>query len=223
MRASPHVALPRVNPLPTTTHHPRRSIDSAASTLRWWDPRASRGRESSASRKKRSASSPSAGPLILLVVHDSPTRGDAQQVREPALPTLQGSPRLASSRLALPSALPARLFAATCTRDSYLFAAADTPRCSLWCVFILAHTASSCVRFNTCARARMCMFDYSHARLPIPCRLSTSHAPGISFETVRSFLSLFLSLLLSCVSLSDLSDYCPSSTRDENDDQLVPN
>lgn len=233
MRASPHVAVPRVtrSPPPRTTpdtlstlprrvNPPMMTSASLATLARAFAGRifyvaqetervvSVGGSVDSARRRSRLA--------------DSRRRSTSERTGAADSPRLaSASPRLASRY----HPLPARLFAATCTRDSYLFAAADTPRCSLWCFHSSSYRLLVCTCVYTCARANVyaCMFDYSHAPLPIPCRLSTSHAPGISFETVRSFLSLFCShrmrFLVRLVRLLSVE----SSTRDENDDQLVLN
>lgn len=129
------MAAPRVYVVPTTAHHP---IDSAAAFNPLGGDLRDRRARQGFSAKKRSAvyttSEPRRhrrrGPCTLLVVDSPPTRR-TQQVREPALPTLEARPRTA---VPLAAARRAPLVTPTYSPPRTL------PRGSPRGVFILAHS-----------------------------------------------------------------------------------
>lgn len=133
MRASPHVAVPRTH----SPHHraPPSTLYRLAAPCQpsdddFRDPCDSRARvrqgrifcnaQRNGTPSERSSVGGSVDSARRRRLADSRRRSTSERT---GAADSRGSPRLASSRLALPSA--ARLFTATCTRDSYLFAAAD--------------------------------------------------------------------------------------------------
>lgn len=162
-------------------------------------------------RKKRSASSPSAGPLILL---RRPRLADSRRRSTSERTGAADSRRLASARLVSPR-VTIRCPLASSPRRALVTPTYSPPRIPLGVpcgVFILAHSTSSCTRVYMCARANVytciCLTTVTlGCRSPVvslpPTRLASASRLCVPFSVCLS------SALIARGSLSDLSDYRP--------------